>query len=172
MVLDVPTRWNLTFLVLRSALKFEKAFDRVKDEDGHYVNWFGADGGDENENEKYRVGPPMEDDWDNSLDDGDDVLLSYMVKPMISKFVKYWGDNLEKSSGISESGDSSSLDPFAQYKKMKASTQDGYNGQNEVAKNILAIPVSTIASELAFNIRGCILDSFRRSHNRANRGRN
>ncbi|KAK9208543.1 hypothetical protein WN944_000900 [Citrus x changshan-huyou] len=166
MVLDVPTRRNLTFLMLRSALKFEKAFDRLKDEDGHYVNWFGADGGDENEDEKYRVGPPMEDDWDNSLDDSDDVLLSYMVKPMILKFVKYWGDNLEKveqlcnslkellmklyqsynfgdsnsatktscmvqSSGISEYGDSSSLDPFAQYKKTKTSTQDGYSGQNE-----------------------------------------
>ena len=52
MVLDVPTRWNLTFLMLRSALKFEKAFDRLKDEDGHYVNCFGVDGEDENENEK------------------------------------------------------------------------------------------------------------------------
>ena len=128
-----------------------------------------------------------------SLDDSDDVLLSYMVKPMISKFVKYLGDNLEKvnmlilaavldfhckmdfvtwcfnslydikkveelcnslkellmklyqnynfgdsnsvvktscmvhSSGISEYGDSSSLDPFAQYKKMKANSDDEDN---------------------------------------------
>ena len=52
MVLDVPIRWNLTFLMLRSVLKFEKAFDRLKDEDGHYVNWFEADRGDANEKEK------------------------------------------------------------------------------------------------------------------------
>ena len=62
MVLNVPTRLKSIFLMLRSALKFEKAFDRLKVEDGHYVNWFGADREDENENEKYRVGPPMEDD--------------------------------------------------------------------------------------------------------------
>lgn len=135
MVLNVSTRWNSTFLMLRSALKFKKAFDRLKDEDGHYINWFEVVG--EDENERYRMGPPMEDDWDNarrlvkfllvfydvtlkfssskfvtannylnemwqvrihlkSLDDSDDVLLSCMVKPMIIKFVKYWGNNLEK----------------------------------------------------------------------------
>ena len=42
--------------MLRSTLNFEKAFDRLNDDDGHYVNWFGGDGEDENENEKYRVG--------------------------------------------------------------------------------------------------------------------
>lgn len=39
-----------------------------------------------------------------------------------------------QSSGISEFAGSSSLDPFAQYKKIKASTQDGYGGQNEVER--------------------------------------
>lgn len=86
-----------------------------------------------------------------------------------------------QTSGISECADSSSLDPFAQYKKMKVSTQDGYGGLNEVerylsdktemmgdnfdilnwwslnwhrypilsqiANDILAIPVSTVASK-------------------------
>ena len=52
MVLDVPTMWNLTFLMLRSTLKFEKPFDRLKDEDGHYVNCFRADRKDENEKKK------------------------------------------------------------------------------------------------------------------------
>ncbi|KAK3198796.1 hypothetical protein Dsin_022211 [Dipteronia sinensis] len=35
-VLDVPTRWNSTYLMLASSLKFVKAFDRLDDEDGHY----------------------------------------------------------------------------------------------------------------------------------------
>ncbi|KAK3198395.1 hypothetical protein Dsin_021810 [Dipteronia sinensis] len=34
-VLDVPTRWNSTYLMLASSLKFVKAFDRLDDEDGH-----------------------------------------------------------------------------------------------------------------------------------------
>lgn len=32
-ILDLPTRWNSTFLMLTSALKFQKAFDRMGEED-------------------------------------------------------------------------------------------------------------------------------------------
>ncbi|KAF7839297.1 zinc finger BED domain-containing protein RICESLEEPER 2-like [Senna tora] len=35
--LDVPTRWNSTYLMLDSALKFEKAFSRYESQDAHYV---------------------------------------------------------------------------------------------------------------------------------------
>ncbi|XP_038902436.1 zinc finger BED domain-containing protein RICESLEEPER 1-like [Benincasa hispida] len=34
--LDVPTRWNSTYLMLEAAVKFEKAFDRLEDEDASY----------------------------------------------------------------------------------------------------------------------------------------
>ena len=34
--LDVPTRWNSTYLMLVCALKFVRAFDRLEEEDGHY----------------------------------------------------------------------------------------------------------------------------------------
>ena len=34
--LNVPTRWNSTYLMLDCALKFVKAFDRLEKEDGHY----------------------------------------------------------------------------------------------------------------------------------------
>jgi len=32
-----------------------------------------------------------------------------------------------------------------------------------MARDVLAVPVSTVASELAFSTRGCTLDSFRTS---------
>ena len=38
MVLDVPSRWNSTYLMLEKAVAFEKAFDRLKEDDGHYTN--------------------------------------------------------------------------------------------------------------------------------------
>ncbi|KAL5732709.1 hypothetical protein ACOSP7_032062 [Xanthoceras sorbifolium] len=44
--------------MLSNALKFQKAFDRLMEEDGHYGLYFF-----ENENGKRRVGPPKEDDW-------------------------------------------------------------------------------------------------------------
>ncbi|KAK9192818.1 hypothetical protein WN944_003511 [Citrus x changshan-huyou] len=68
-----------------------------------------------------------------------------------------------QSSGISEFVGSSSLDPFAQYKKIKASTQDGYGGQNEIAKDILIILVSTVTSESSFGAGGRIFNPFRSS---------
>ncbi|KAL4030457.1 hypothetical protein IC575_008694 [Cucumis melo] len=34
--LDVPTRWNSTYMMLEVAVKFEKAFDRLEDEDASY----------------------------------------------------------------------------------------------------------------------------------------
>ncbi|KAH9792650.1 BED-type domain-containing protein [Citrus sinensis] len=61
MVLDVPTRWNSTYLMLEKAVAFEKAFERLKEDDGHYTNWF-----DEDESEKRRVGPPIDKDWENA----------------------------------------------------------------------------------------------------------
>ncbi|XP_038896681.1 zinc finger BED domain-containing protein RICESLEEPER 2-like [Benincasa hispida] len=36
--LDVPTRWNSIYLMLEAAVKFEKAFERLKDYDTVYMN--------------------------------------------------------------------------------------------------------------------------------------
>ncbi|KAK2662044.1 hypothetical protein Ddye_000618 [Dipteronia dyeriana] len=60
-VLDVPTKWNSTYLMLASSLKFVKAFDRLDDEDLHYQTYFKED-----ENEQKRIGPPHFEDWENA----------------------------------------------------------------------------------------------------------
>ncbi|CAH9087007.1 unnamed protein product [Cuscuta epithymum] len=56
--MDVPTRWNSTFLMLQAALKFRKAFDRLIEDDGHYLGYFIGE-----KQEKIREGPPFDDDW-------------------------------------------------------------------------------------------------------------
>ena len=42
LILDVCTRCNSTYLMLETACKFEKAFDRMDEEDEQYVNYFGG----------------------------------------------------------------------------------------------------------------------------------
>ncbi|XP_071708876.1 zinc finger BED domain-containing protein RICESLEEPER 2-like [Rutidosis leptorrhynchoides] len=66
--LDVPTRWNSTFLMLESAIKYRKAFERMED-DSQYFGYFIVDSslGNEkaNQNES-RIGPPCSRDWDEA----------------------------------------------------------------------------------------------------------
>ncbi|XP_024022960.1 zinc finger BED domain-containing protein RICESLEEPER 2-like [Morus notabilis] len=58
--LDVPTRWNSTYMMLDAAIKFQKAFERYEDEDDKFVSYFWEDEGG-----KQKIGPPLDDDWKN-----------------------------------------------------------------------------------------------------------
>ncbi|XP_024021000.1 zinc finger BED domain-containing protein RICESLEEPER 2-like [Morus notabilis] len=58
--LDVPTRWNSTYMMLDAAIKFQKAFERYEEEDDKFVSYFRED-----EGEKRKIGPPLDDDWEN-----------------------------------------------------------------------------------------------------------
>ncbi|KAK6137046.1 hypothetical protein DH2020_029210 [Rehmannia glutinosa] len=73
--LDVETRWNSTFLMLEAAEKFEKAFERLGDEDQKYTDYFDCyelNQEEECEGRKRKwkgnkiIGPPMEIDWMNA----------------------------------------------------------------------------------------------------------
>lgn len=60
-VLDCPTRWNSTYLMLMTALKFQSAFDRMAEVDKPYEAYFA-----EKENNVRKVGPPGPDDWESA----------------------------------------------------------------------------------------------------------
>ncbi|KAK9273474.1 hypothetical protein L1049_018284 [Liquidambar formosana] len=51
--LDVPTRWNSTYLMLDTALKFQKAFERLEEQDLTF-KW------------ELKEGIPGEEDWNNA----------------------------------------------------------------------------------------------------------
>lgn len=55
--LDVPTRWNYTYLMLKVAIVYEKVFLNLAEDDNNYV----IDLGEENQG----CGHPDEDDWNN-----------------------------------------------------------------------------------------------------------
>ena len=55
--LDVSTRWNSTYLMLESALKFVAAVERMEEDDGHFLRYF----------EDPSSGPPRFLDWENVI---------------------------------------------------------------------------------------------------------
>ncbi|XP_061993955.1 zinc finger BED domain-containing protein RICESLEEPER 2-like [Rosa rugosa] len=70
--LDVPTRWNSTYLMMEASLKFKKAFTvMAEDEDGIFANYFKEPDEEYDEdgnlipskNKRNRVGPPQVEDW-------------------------------------------------------------------------------------------------------------
>lgn len=69
--LDVPTRWNSTYLMLESALKFQKAFKRLGERDAEYATM--------------SSGIPKTEDWDNAR--------------VFVKFLKKIYDVIKKVSG-------------------------------------------------------------------------
>ncbi|XP_024195572.1 zinc finger BED domain-containing protein RICESLEEPER 1-like [Rosa chinensis] len=73
--LDVPTRWNNTYLMLEVALKFKKAFTvMAEDEDSNFANYFkeldeeyDEDGNlVPSKNKRNRVGPSEVGDWEKA----------------------------------------------------------------------------------------------------------
>ncbi|PRQ28000.1 putative ribonuclease H-like domain, hAT-like transposase, RNase-H [Rosa chinensis] len=61
--LDVITRWTSTYLMLAAALKYEKVFEMMGDEDDTFKKYF-----DETDAKikKKRAGPPSSQDWRNA----------------------------------------------------------------------------------------------------------
>ncbi|KAK9277901.1 hypothetical protein L1049_027458 [Liquidambar formosana] len=130
--LDVPTRWNSTYLMLESAVKFEKAFVLLEEEDSNFVPYF-RDG---NRNDV----PPTE--FSQFLDEEDEEVNKSDVD-------RYLGESCEASNDPK-------FDILAWWKVNSSK----YAVLSQVAKDVLAIPVSTVASKSTFSTGGRILDPF------------
>ena len=57
--LDVPNRWNSTYLMLEAAEKFETAFDRMHEEDVEFSSYFMKVDGN---GKQKLIGPPKGED--------------------------------------------------------------------------------------------------------------
>ncbi|KAH9718599.1 hypothetical protein KPL71_022284 [Citrus sinensis] len=77
-VLDCPTRWNFTYLMLMTALKFQAAFDRMAEVDKPYEAYFL-----EKENNTKRSSL-------TALEGSKDPWVVAMAYQMREKFDKYW----------------------------------------------------------------------------------
>ncbi|PRQ18134.1 putative transcription factor/ chromatin remodeling BED-type(Zn) family [Rosa chinensis] len=83
-ILDVPTQWKSTFLMLDTAMQLRKGFDRLaEEEDSKYSGYFGEDEDlikedlevveiqedAKSKTRRKRVGPPTDEEWEKAADD-------------------------------------------------------------------------------------------------------
>ncbi|XP_049400057.1 zinc finger BED domain-containing protein RICESLEEPER 1-like [Solanum stenotomum] len=217
--LDVETRWNSTYLMLNTAVKFEKPFSRMYIDDHKYFKYCLDSGG--------KIEHPSSEDWRDvnvflkfleifyqttlkfsstlhvtsntfchelfnlqsiivNYSKCDDSLLTGMAKKMKDQtnavsevsamdtsdvWQSQWEKFLEKENNNVD--DKSDLDKYLEddVEKIKdfniltwwKASSERYPIVSRIARDILAIPTPTVASEFVFSTGGRILDCYRSS---------
>ncbi|GJX89123.1 zinc finger BED domain-containing protein RICESLEEPER 2-like protein [Tanacetum coccineum] len=146
----IRIRWNSTYLMLQSAIKFQAAFDMLEEQDTKYRSELFSS-----------KGMPTEEDWD----------YARCLLPFLRGF---YTATLRISGSLYVTSNSYFDEVFgvrAMIKKKMLVEDESWWKQNEarfpviaaMARDILAIPASTVASESAFSTGGRVLDAFRSS---------
>nr|GEW65675.1 zinc finger BED domain-containing protein RICESLEEPER 2-like [Tanacetum cinerariifolium] len=223
--LDVDTRWNSTFLMLETTVKFEKVFDRLELTERDYMSYFYNEPEDGEEGtrmipktkkkKKNVVGVPIEDDYEpvNTSHNASlqkiyafDLIQLLMFNRFFLEYLRIFYDVTNKISGkICKIVEDALKELYAHYKiklgkqndetftvssssthskddcSMKIDLDDGFSeyletqygwwNQNmmkfpivsQVAKHVLAMPISTVASESAFSTGERVIDKHRSS---------
>ncbi|KAH9650090.1 BED-type domain-containing protein [Citrus sinensis] len=178
-VFDCPTRWNSTYLMLMIALKFQTAFDRMVEVDKPYEAYFA-----EKENNVRRVGPLGPEDWESAerivkfLKVFYDATLLFSASLSVTSNLCYNIIDLIESSltALQESTDSlvsSMAYSMRENFNKKVSVQnesrrvvsevERYPIMEKIARDVLVVLVSTMASESAFSTGHRIIDEYKSS---------
>ncbi|KAK2654614.1 hypothetical protein Ddye_014470 [Dipteronia dyeriana] len=151
-VLDVPTRWNSTYWMLESAVNLRKEFERMEEEDGHYVNYF-----KESDNQKKGIGPHLLNDWENVKRSSEKIVFG--AKKQQEEDVSMGKSEVELYLLEACEKLNDKFDLLAWWKNCSVK----FPILSMTARDIFSMSISTVASESAFSTWGRIHDPFRSS---------
>nr|KYP34829.1 Putative AC transposase [Cajanus cajan] len=137
--MDVPTRWNSTYVMLDSAIKYKRAFGCLAIRDRNYVHC------------------PSDDEWNRAA----------RMCEFLKEYVDYLSQNAT-ANGKSELDlylEEGNLDPkFHEKLDVLAywrDRHDRYPNLSRMACDVLSIPITTVASESAFSLGSRVLTKYR-----------
>ncbi|KAH0665456.1 hypothetical protein KY290_027688 [Solanum tuberosum] len=139
--LDVETRWNSTYTMLETAVNFEKAFARMYVDDHNYRKYC---------LQSELKGHPTTNDWQ---------LVKDNVEGVLKRLYNHYNNS---STGTFTDNIGEKTKDFNILTWWKASS-NRYPTISKMARDVLSIPVSTVAFESTFSTGGRILDSYRSS---------
>ena len=92
--LDVPTRWNYTFMMLEKAKKYQNAFERLEEEDPNYLRTIREEAKEEG-NDRHDVVWGMDDvDWEKIR------IFSKFLKIFYDTTLRFLGANYVTSNSF------------------------------------------------------------------------
>ncbi|KAJ7950901.1 zinc finger BED domain-containing protein RICESLEEPER 2-like [Quillaja saponaria] len=159
--LDVPTRWNSTYLMLDNALKFQTAFGRLEEDDEEYEVWF---------KKVLGVTKKNEESASESEESHSDIGVSNPADPLTHRIMSWKSSkrarlNADVKTEVEMYLEEPTIDPDEDFDILlwwKANASK-YKILLMIARDVLAIPVSTVASVSLFSTGGCVLDCFKGS---------
>ncbi|CAN1280507.1 Zinc finger BED domain-containing protein RICESLEEPER 2 [Linum perenne] len=153
--LDVPTRWNSTFLMLQAAEKYETAFEMYALSDRQFridlISKVDSRGGITS------LGVPDEDDWNDAR-----RIMGFLEYKQYKEEVDGVIYKTELDKYLREEPDDTPDPKFSVLDWWKLNSHC-YPILSQMARDVLAVPISTVSSESAFSTGGRVLDAFRSS---------
>ncbi|KZV49387.1 hypothetical protein F511_10927 [Dorcoceras hygrometricum] len=135
---DVPTRWNSTYLILSSAIYYRRAFNHLRLADTNFVHC------------------PSIDEWGQV-----EKICKFLEEFDSFQSLEFSGNaqktQLELYLDETKIDRSVKLDVLAFWKAHQFRCPE----LAQMARDVLTIPISTVASESAFSVGGRILDQYR-----------
>ncbi|XP_039047307.1 uncharacterized protein LOC120187732 [Hibiscus syriacus] len=183
--LDVPTRWNSTYMMLNVAEKYEHSFDSfARDDNSFFLNHIVGDGVptfDDWENVR-RIAKILEPFYDLTLKNYDrsrrsitysnKSVIVYGLASIKGEFIRatifveeatiWLEQKYELDKFLAEEEDENNLSSFDLLLWWKVNSPR-YPILAQMARDVFSVPISTVAPESAFSTSGHVLDCFRSS---------